>query len=649
MTIPDAEISNVIRTAKQSGFSDRQIADITGTEESKIRTLRKKYGITPVIKRIDTMAGEFPAKTNYLFMTYHGDSSEYFGTDQKAEDRRQKANDRKQKTEKLKLSNEPPSSVIGLQSSTENFQSSSHKKRAIVLGCGPYAIGTSVEFDWCAVTAVATLRERGWESVVINCNPETVSTDYDTADILFFEELTFERVQDIYECVNAPFIISVGGQIPNSLAPRLAACDIPILGTTPVDIERAEDRGLFSALLDKIGVLQPSWTTAVSVDDVQKKAKDLGYPVLVRPSFVLSGKGMCIVTNDDELAYYLETLDPVVLERPLTISRFLARATECDVDGVAKDGKSIVMAISEHVESGGVHSGDSTLMLPAPTIPSAIQETLKMISKSIIAELHVTGPWNIQYLIVDDVPYVIECNLRASRSVPLVSKTLGINFIARATDALLGMDALPVTEKHITYTGVKAPQFSYRKLRGADPVPAIEMNSTGEVASFGRDQFEGYMSAYLSTGVSYPHKKGIFVSLGGKEMKIRFLSHVTALSKAGFSIYSTTGTALFLKEYGIPVTTVGKLYEGVDPTAEDLVKNGQIDAAIVIPERLGEEKKGRVIKGLSDGYQLRRLAIDRMIPLFTNDETAAMFVNSLIRYSPETIMIKSMREWRGSL
>lgn len=585
-----------IREAKERGFSDQQLADISGISMRDMRQKRVEAGIVPCIKRIDTMAGEFPARTNYLYMTYAGNVSDHM-----------------------------PETT---------------KERAIVLGCGPYSIGTSVEFDWCAVNTVNTFRESGIHTVMINCNPETVSTDYDISDTLYFEELSLERVLDIIDYEHAPVVVSVGGQIPNNLAPKLYAYGATIMGTSPEQIHRAEYRKSFSALLDTLNLNQPAWTEATSSRQALVKAKEIGYPVLVRPSFVLSGRAMSILDSEQELERYLVNLELDLTEYPLVISKFLSGAREFDFDGVAQDGKILVSAISQHIEGGGVHSGDSTIVYPTFSADEATLGIIRGYTEMIVKELMVSGPFNIQFLHWQDEPYVIECNLRASRSMPLVSKAMKVNFMQVVAQVLLEKKDIPIPQIRTGFYTVKVPQFSFHKLRGADPVARVEMTSTGEVAAMGTDVSEAYLKATLSTGVRYPTKKAVFVSLGGAKAKLAFLSTCTDLVKAGYTIYTTSGTHLFLKEYGVESQRVGKIFEGVHPNASDLLQDRLIDFMVVIPEKQRDHRTMSTFeKTLSDGYQLRRKAIDLGLPVYTNLASAIFFVATILKYRPETLTI----------
>lgn len=581
--------------AKKLGFSDKQLAKITKSIEPKIRSQRLKLGITPCVKRIDTMAGEFPAQTNYLYMTYHGLQSDHVPN------------------------NDEP--------------------KAMVIGAGPYSIGTSVEFDWCAVSTLQQLKKRGISGVMVNCNPETVSTDYDESAYLYFEELSFERIQDIYAIEQAPCIVSVGGQIPNSLVPKLASAAIPILGTAADDIQMAESRQAFSALLDTLQIKQPKWAKVSTTQQALKTAEKLRYPLLVRPSFVLSGKAMRVIESESDLEHYLDRLALDLREHPLVMSQFFRGAKECDIDGVAQDGKIKVMAVSEHIEPAGVHSGDSSLMFPSVSLSSIAAEAIKQQAHRIISTLKVNGPFNLQFLVQDDEPYVIECNLRASRSVPFVSKVSGINFIALATDVLLGKKITARSTEGIAFQAVKVPQFSFHKLRGADPVLRVEMSSTGEVASFGKNLAESYLKSILATGISYPTKKAVLVSLGGKQGKLRFLKSCDRLVKMGYTLYATHGTGFFLRENNLPFVSIEKMHAHAKVTAADLFTNRKIDFAVVVPGRRSNTFSDKALKTASDGYKMRRLAVDSTIPIFVNVEAASTFVDSLYEYRDRALEI----------
>lgn len=592
---------HLLREAKYYGFSDKQIADITGKDQLAIRALRKKYTIAPMVKRIDTMAGEYPARTNYFYLTYAGTTHDYFPK--------------------------------------------KDEQRIIIIGCGPYAIGTSVEFDWCAVATADALRKRRIKSVMINCNPETVSTDFDTADYLYFEELTLERVLDIYEVEASPCILSVGGQIPNTLAAKLADLNIPIVGTQASAIYQAEHRKSFAKLLDELDIRQPPWQEAYSLKQSLNAVSSLGYPVIVRPSFVLSGKSMAVIDCEEALKTYMKTYDLDLKEHPLVITKFLDSVTECDFDAVAQKGNIILWAISEHVESGGVHSGDSTLMLPTVTLSTLAKNEIQRISQKISAALAIHGPFNIQFLIQEDVAYVIECNLRASRSFPFVSKALHQNFVSVATRVVLGERLSPIAVTKPAYQVVKVPQFSFHKLRGADPVVKVEMSSTGEVSAFGRDVFEAYVTAIMATGAGYQKKKAVFLSLGGMMGKLQFLKGAHLLSRLGYTFYATSGTHLFLKENAIESVRVSKIYEGGPLQASRLFHEKHIDFAVVIPEHYADRGVKTFQKTMTDGYRMRRLAADMGIPIFSDALTAKYFAEALYRYPLDTLSIYSWREY----
>lgn len=599
---PDTD-NELFAKAKRHGFSDAQIARLRNTNEEAVRKERKSLGILPAIKRIDTMAGEFPAKTNYLYMTYAGETSDH--------------------------------------------EARVKEEKVIVLGGGPYSIGTSVEFDWCAVNTVNALKAHGKKAVMINCNPETVSTDYDNSDYLYFEELTLERVLDIYDVEKSPFIVSVGGQIPNNLAPKLADRHIPLLGSDAKIILKAEDRSQFSALLDRLGIAQPAWSVAHGEEQSISEARKIGFPILIRPSFVLSGKAMLVIETEEQLVSYLRNVDGNMKEYSLVMSKFLQGATECDFDGVAAKGKPVIWALSEHVEKGGVHSGDATLVLPPMTLSSEMQRTIRENAEKIIRSLRVSGPFNIQFLVFEGKPYVIECNLRASRSIPFVSKALKRNFITIATDIALGGKAPEYVPSKTNYVTVKVPQFSFKRLRGADPVLRVEMSSTGEVAAFGKDIHEAYLKALLSTGTLYPEKKAVFLSLGGEGGKKSFLPTAIQLLEMGFTLFATAGTHAFLSRNNVPSTLVHKLHESTHPNYADLLKEKTIGFSIVLPERFTDASRTRIEKGLSDGYMMRRMSIDLGVPIFTNAETAALFVTSMRMYPFDALEIKAWNEYKG--
>ncbi|HUD19622.1 MAG TPA: carbamoyl-phosphate synthase (glutamine-hydrolyzing) large subunit [Patescibacteria group bacterium] len=592
--------SDLLADAKRQGFSDKQIALFRKSTEDDVRSVRVMMGIVPFIKHIDTMAGEFPAKTNYLYMTYAARSSDY----------------------------EP-----------------APEDKVIVLGGGPYSIGTSVEFDWCAVNTVMTLKKFGKKTVMINCNPETVSTDYDNTDYLYFEELTLERVMDIYDKERSPFIVAVGGQIPNNLALKLAEHKIPLLGSDAKTIMKAEDRQVFSKLLDHLGIAQPEWSEAKSFDQSLKMAKKIGFPVLIRPSFVLSGKAMLVIEAEKQLEEYLAGVDADTRNSSLVMTKFIEGATECDFDGVADHGRLIVYALSEHVENGGVHSGDATLVLPPMTLSEDMQAVIKKDAEAIVKELKVSGPFNIQFLVHKSRPFVIECNLRASRSIPFVSKATGVNFITLATRVALGKKVKPIIMKRMHHVTVKVPQFSFKRLRGADPVLRVEMSSTGEVAAFGADIHEAYLKALLATGTRYPEHKAVFLSLGGSAQKQNFLAAAKLLRSMGYTLYATAGTNDFLRGEGVSSVKVHKLHEGLHPHYADLLKARKIGFSVVLPERFTDASRSRVTRGFTDGYLMRRMSIDLAIPIFTNAESARLFIESMHRYTLSDLKVLAWNEY----
>ncbi len=595
-----------ILNAKKLGFSDKLIAKAVKTTEQKIREFRKKHKIIPKVKHIDTLAGEFPAKTNYLYLTYHADESEV------------------------------PSSKFQVPS---NEQSSRLRAKAIVLGSGPYRIGSSVEFDWCSVTCAQTLRNKGLETIIINCNPETVSTDYDLADKLYFEELTYERVSDIYDLEQtASLILGFGGQVPNNLAMRCHNFGYKILGTSPISIDIAEDRNKFSALLDKLKIKQPLWSILKNVSEALTFSRKIGYPVLVRPSYVLSGSAMNVAYSSSDLKKYLKEASDVSSEHPVVISKFVEGAKEIEIDGVGQNGELLIYAISEHVENAGVHSGDSTIVLPPQRLYLETVRKIKDATKKIIKELKINGPFNIQFLAKENKILVIELNLRASRSFPFVSKVTGYNFIDLATKVMLG-EKIEGDFKtlDLDYVAVKAPQFSFNRIKGADPRLRVEMSSTGEVACFGLDLQEAYLKSLLSTGFKWP-KKYIFLSLGGQKNKLDMLIAAKRLNNLGFEIYATEGTADFLKESGVKNTKVYKISEKKHPSILDLLKDGKIDLAINISEGGGE-------KGETDGYIIRRNCVDLGITLVTNLQSAQLLISALSSKKMGDLQIKSWDEY----
>ncbi|OGF99771.1 carbamoyl phosphate synthase large subunit [Candidatus Gottesmanbacteria bacterium RBG_16_38_7b] len=594
----------ILSAAKKLGFSDRQIAEVYHLPENKVRQLRLKYNIVPFVCQIDTLAGEFPAKTNYLYMSYH----------------RQKHD---------------------LEFNTS--------KQIIIIGGGPYQIGSSVEFDWCAVNSAFTVKKHGLSPIMINCNPETVSTDYDILDKLYFEELTLERVLDIIDLEKSPLIVSVGGQIPNTLSPKLAQYQIKFLGHQPETIDLVEDREKFSALLDKLNINQPLWKRLKTKKETLEFARKIGYPVLIRPSYVLSGRAMYAAYSQQALTKYLDTSDSVINSQyPAVISKFIRGAKEVDFDAVSQKGLILAWAISEHVEHAGVHSGDATLVLPSFSLSDEAVEQIKVAAIKISQTLKLNGPYNIQFLVNEDdrvMPevLVIEGNLRASRSFPFVSKVLGINFIELATEVMLDKKVTPVKIKRPDYTGVKVPHFSFTRLRKVDPVLRVEMASTGEVACFGDDLNEAYLKALLSTNVSI-NKMSALISLGGVEYKQKLLQACRLLHKMGYLLYATDKTARFLEVYNIPVIPVYKVYEGKKPSVLDIIKDKKVGLVINLSDRedLGIREFSRQE---TDGYLIRRASVDANIPLFTKATIANLCINSLYKYDLGNLKVKSWRDY----
>ena len=599
-----ADLPNeLLREAKVQGFSDFQIARAIGYEGDMedgilyIRKHRKEAGILPVVKQIDTLAAEYPAQTNYLYLTYSGVANDvrYLGD----------------------------------------------HKSIVVLGSGAYRIGSSVEFDWCGVQALNTIRKEGWRSVMINYNPETVSTDYDMCDRLYFDELTFERVMDILELENPHgVIVSTGGQIPNNLALRLDAQKINILGTSAKSIDNAEDREKFSAMLDRIGVDQPRWRELTSMDDIQEFVEEVGFPVLVRPSYVLSGAAMNVCSNQEELERFLKLAANVSKKHPVVVSQFIEHAKEVEMDAVAQNGEIVAYAISEHIEFAGVHSGDATIQFPPQKLYVETVRRIKRISREIAKALNISGPFNIQYLAKDNDIKVIECNLRASRSFPFVSKVLKINFIELATKVMLG---LPVEkpEKNLfelDYVGIKASQFSFNRLQKADPVLGVDMASTGEVGCIGMDTSCAVLKAMLSVGYRIP-KKNILLSTGTMKQKADMMDAARMLVNKGYKLFATGGTHKTLAENGIESTHVYWPSEEGHPQALEMLHRKEIDMVVNIPKNLTAGE-------LSNGYKIRRAAIDLNIPLITNARLASAFINAFCTMSVDDIAIKSWAEYK---
>ena len=600
--------AEVLREAKVLGFSDFQIGRFvlktqnTNMEKEvlSVRAQRKKLNILPAVKRIPTVASEHPDLTNYLYMTY----------------------------------------------AVEGYDINYYKneKSVIVLGSGAYRIGSSVEFDWCSVNAINTARKLGYKSIMINYNPETVSTDYDMCDRLYFDELSFERVLDVID-LESPrgVIVSVGGQIPNNLAMKLHRQSVPILGTSPVNIDRAENRGKFSAMLDKLGIDQPKWSALTSMEDVQKFIDEVGYPVLVRPSYVLSGAAMNVCHDDDELRRFLEAASEVSKEYPVVISQFMTETNEIEFDGVAQNGEIVEYGISEHVEYAGVHSGDATMTFPAQQISFATARQIKKISRAIAKELNISGPFNIQYLAKGRDVKVIECNLRASRSFPFVSKVLKRNFIETATRIMLDAPYQKPDKSafDIDRMGVKASQFSFARLQNADPVLGVDMSSTGEVGCMGDTFEEALLNSLIATGYKIPSKdKGIMLSSGGAKEKASLLDAAQALVKNGYTIYATAGTAKFLNENNVKATAVGWPDEDHKdiPNVMQMIADHKFDLIVNIP-------KNHTKRELTNGYRIRRGAIDHNIPLFTNARLASAFIEAFCTMSQDQLQIKSWQEY----
>ena len=599
----------LLRTAKVYGFTDFQVARAVGLEQELgnmhkaallVRNKRKSYGILPVVKQIDTLAAEYPAQTNYLYVTYAGVKSDI---------------------------------------TFENDHRS-----IIVLGSGAYRIGSSVEFDWCGVQALNTIRKEGWRSVMINYNPETVSTDYDMCDRLYFDELTFERVMDIIE-MEQPHgvIVSTGGQIPNNLAMHLDAQNVPILGTAAKDIDNAEDRAKFSQMLTNNGINQPEWSALTSMEDIDNFIERVGFPVLVRPSYVLSGAAMNVCSNEDELKRFLQLAANVSEDHPVVVSKFIEHAKEIEMDAVAKNGEVIAYAISEHIEFAGVHSGDATIQFPPQKLYVETVRRVKRVGRQIAKELHINGPFNIQFMARDNDILVIECNLRASRSFPFVSKVLKINLIELATRVMLG---LPVEKPHknlfdLDYVGIKASQFSFNRLQKADPVLGVDMSSTGEVGCLGDDTSTALLKSMLSVGHRIP-AKNILLSTGSAKQKVDLLDAAQMLVKHGYKLYATGGSSKFLTENGIENTRVlwpSEEEEGGAPKALEMLHNHEIDMVVNIPKNLTSSE-------LSNGYKIRRAAIDLNVPLITNSRLASAFIYAFCTTKLEDIDIKAWGEYK---
>ena len=598
--VPDS----LLREAKQRGFSDFQLARTVSHSKSdeieadmlKIRRYRKERGITPFVKQIDTLAAEYPAQTNYLYVTYNG--------------------------------------------TAHDIDFAHDNRSVIVLGSGAYRIGSSVEFDWCSVSALNTIRSLGYRSVMINYNPETVSTDYDVCDRLYFDELTLERVLDITDLEEPKgVVVSTGGQIPNNLAMRLHNEHVPILGTSAENIDNAEDRHKFSSMLDKIGVDQPRWRELTTMEDIYNFVDEVGFPVLIRPSYVLSGAAMNVVSNRSELEHFLTLATSVSKQYPVVVTEFIEHAKEIEIDAVAKNGEVLIYAISEHVEFAGVHSGDATMVFPPQKMYVETMRRIKKISREVARMLNISGPFNMQLMAKNNEIKVIECNLRASRSFPFVSKVLKVNFIDIATRVMLGADP-QVPHKsafELDYVGIKAPQFSFSRLQKADPVLGVEMASTGEVGCIGEDFHEAILKSMISVGYAIP-KKNVLLSTGDSRSKMDMLSAAKALQSRGYNIFATKGTAEFLELNGVHATVLHWPDQKEQPNTLDYIKEKKIDLVVNIPKNLSKDE-------LNNDYTIRRSAIDFNIPLITNARLASAFIIAFCRLAPEDIKIKSWNEY----
>ena len=598
--------TDLLREAKVYGFTDFQVARALKLEKEYpnmhqaslvVRNLRKRYGILPVVKQIDTLAAEYPAQTNYLYVTYAGTSSDVSFTDD--------------------------------------------RRSVIVMGSGAYRIGSSVEFDWCGVQALETIRRQGYRSIMINYNPETVSTDYDMCDRLYFDDLSFERVMDIIDFEHPHgVIVSTGGQIPNNLAMNLDAQNVPILGTSAKDIDNAEDRAKFSAMLSRNGINQPEWSALTSMDDIEQFVDRVGFPVLVRPSYVLSGAAMNICSNREELERFLKLAANVSADHPVVVSKFIEHAKEIEFDAVAKDGDILAYAISEHIEFAGVHSGDATIQFPPQKLYVETVRRIKRIARKIAEELHISGPFNCQFMARENDILVIECNLRASRSLPFVSKVLKLNFIDLATKVMLG---IPVEKPNknlfdLDYVGIKASQFSFNRLQKADPVLGVDMSSTGEVGCLGDDSNQALLKSMLSVGQRIPART-VLLSTGGAKQKVEMLDAAKELINHGYELYATPGTSRFLTENGVNNTLVHWPSEqGATPQALDLLHDKKIDMVVNIPKDL-------TARELTNGYKIRRAAIDFNVPLITNSRLASAFIYAFCNYTPAELDIKAWGEY----
>ena len=590
---------DLLRCAKRNGFCDAQIAEFTDRSEDDVRFARAEQGLRPYVKQIDTLAAEYPAKTNYLYLTYHGDCHDVeFGGD----------------------------------------------GPTLVLGSGAYRIGSSVEFDWCCVIAVRTLRKLGHRTIMLNCNPETVSTDYDECDRLYFDEISHETICDIAELERpGGVVVSFGGQTPNALVKRLHHAGIPILGTSADSIDRAESRHRFAALCDELGVQQPPWCEATTKQDALAFAQRVGYPVLVRPSYVLSGAAMAVAQNDVGLSAVIEKAAALSPNHPVVVTSFVVGAKEIEIDGVASKGELVAYAISEHIENAGVHSGDATLVLPPQRTYVETIRKAKQIARTVARGLNISGPFNIQFLAKNNRLMVIECNVRASRSFPFASKVLKVNLVELATRAIVGepVRRLNASSLELDYVGVKAPQFSFGRLEGADPVLGVEMASTGEVGCLGVDLEDALLRAMISVGFRVPIR-GALLSTGPIEQKAKFLADVRRLAKLGTKLYATGGTADFLAKAGLAVTRVAWPLDDGKPNAIEIIRSGSIDLVVNIPKDATERE-------LTNDYRIRRAAVDHGVPLITNIQLARQFVRAVRTYHDRTPEIRSWREFGSEI
>jgi carbamoyl-phosphate synthase large subunit len=592
---------DLLARAKRAGFSDERIGRFIGMKEMEVRRLRENYRIRPSVKQIDTLAAEYPAKTNYLYMTYAGTGS----------------------------------GASGVSAGGAKDDVSPAGRGVMVLGSGAYRIGSSVEFDWCCVNAAVTAQKLGRYTIMVNCNPETVSTDYDMCDRLYFEELSLERILDIYERERPDgLILSMGGQIPNNLATSLYTAGALIYGTTPQSIDMAEDRNKFSALLDSLDIAQPEWRELTDLPSAKAFAEEAGYPVLIRPSYVLSGAAMNVAWDDESLEKFLSLASDVSAEHPVVISKFIENSKEIEIDAVAKRGEILFHAITEHIENAGVHSGDATVVLPAQWLYIETIRKIRKISSEIAKALGITGPFNIQFLAHRNRVSVIECNLRSSRSFPFCSKVSRVNMIEMAVRAMLDepVQKAPLSALDLEWVGVKAAQFSYSRLHGADPVSGVEMASTGEVGCIGTDFYDAFLKALLSVGYRIPRKR-ILLSTGTMEEKLDFLDSAKKLVKMGYELYASRGTARFLMANKVPAEALNWPLESKEPNITTFIKNRKVDMIINIPKNNRETE-------LKNDYLIRRMAVDFDIPLFTNIKVAREFIDALVYEREKTAVLK---------